>query len=253
MVPGLVSIITPCYNGSKHVAKTIESVIAQTYTNWEMIIIDDGSKDNSAEIIQAYANKDKRIKLIQQPNGGSAAARNNGIRRAEGQYIALLDADDLWLPEFLQEQIHFMKENETICVYSTRLFIDEDGKEILRPEKCKAHITKRDMGRTNYIPCLTGLYDCSKYGKIFLHEEMKSLNDDYAYWYDIVALEDSAYGNPKPLAKYRMTSGSVTSNKKKLVKKHYQFLRSYLKQSPLPAAVHTGFWGLRGLIKFNKH
>lgn len=250
MVNGLVSIITPCYNGAKHIVETIDSVLTQTYKNWEMLIVDDGSTDNSAEIIRNYVKRDNRITLIQQSNQGSASARNKGIYLAKGQYIALLDADDLWLPEFLEEQINYMKEHDTICVYSTRCFIDEDGHEILKPEKSKPHITKKDMGRANYIPCLTGLYDCSRYGKIFLHEEMKSLKDDYAYWYDIVALEDSAYGNPKALAKYRMTSGSVTSNKKMLLKKHYQFLRKYLKQNPIDALIHTCFWGFRGVLKF---
>lgn len=250
MIQGLVSIITPCYNGAKHVSDTIESVLKQTYSDWEMIIVDDGSTDNSAEIIKSYVDKDKRVKLFQQPNGGSASARNNGIRKAEGQYIALLDADDLWLPSFLEEQIDFMKKNKTICVFSTRIFIDEQGNEILRPEVCKRHITKKDMGRANYIPCLTGLYDCSKYGKIFLHEDMKSLKDDYAYWYDVVALENSAFGNTKALAKYRVTAGSVTSNKTKVIKKHYQFLRSYLGQSVFAAICHTAFWGIRGLLKF---
>lgn len=250
MEKGLVSIITPCYNGAKHVAETIKSVLAQTYQNWEMIIVDDGSKDNSAEIVNSFVTRDNRIKLFQQPNGGSAAARNNGIRRAEGQYIALLDADDLWMPEFLEEQIRFMKEKNAICVYSTRIFIDESGKEILKPEICKPFITKKDMSRANFIPCLTGLYDCSKHGKIYLHEDMKSLKDDYAYWYDIVALENAAYGNIKPLAKYRVTSGSVTSNKKNVIKKHYEFLRTYLKQNPIIALLHTAYWGIRGVRKF---
>ena len=95
MKQGLVSIITPCYNGSKYIRETIESVLAQTYPDWEIYIIDDGSKDNSAEIAEEYEKKDGRIHLIRQENAGSAAARNNGIRQAEGQYIALLDADDL--------------------------------------------------------------------------------------------------------------------------------------------------------------
>lgn len=104
MKPGLVSIITPCYNGAKYIGETIDSVISQTYPDWEMIIVDDGSKDNSAQIVREYAEKDSRITLVQQENAGSAAARNNGIRRAEGQYIALLDADDLWHPDFLEKQ-----------------------------------------------------------------------------------------------------------------------------------------------------
>ena len=94
MTEGLVSIITPCYNGGKYISETIESVMAQSYKNWEMLIVDDGSKDNSADIVNSYSVKDQRIKLIQQENRGSAAARYNGIRQASGQYIALLDADD---------------------------------------------------------------------------------------------------------------------------------------------------------------
>ncbi|HAP03774.1 MAG TPA: teichuronic acid biosynthesis glycosyl transferase, partial [Lachnospiraceae bacterium] len=91
-----VSIITPCYNGAKYIGETIESVLAQDYKDWEMLIVNDGSSDNSAEVISSYAEKDPRIRLINQPNGGSANARNNGIRQATGRYIALLDADDLW-------------------------------------------------------------------------------------------------------------------------------------------------------------
>ena len=115
----LVSIITPIYNGAKYVSETIESVLKQTYPHWEMIIVDDGSKDNSAEIIREYVTKDDRIQLIQQPNGGSASARNNGIRRANGRYIALLDADDLWEPTFLESQLALMKEKDAIVVHAS--------------------------------------------------------------------------------------------------------------------------------------
>ena len=104
-----VSVITPAYNASRLIRETIESVIAQTYTDWEMIIVDDGSKDNTAEIVRSYAEKDSRIILIQQQNGGSSSARNNGLRHATGRYIALLDADDLWDSNFLEEMIRFMK------------------------------------------------------------------------------------------------------------------------------------------------
>ena len=141
MQSGLVSIITPCYNGEKYISETIESVIAQTYPNWEMIIIDDGSKDNSLKIAMEYAQKDNRISVFQQPNGGSASARNNGIRRSNGQYIALLDADDLWLPDFLENQISFMIEKNAICVYCSYNRIDENSKDILRPIKCKPDVT----------------------------------------------------------------------------------------------------------------
>lgn len=252
MKAGLVSIITPCYNGGKYISETIESVIAQTYPNWEMIIVDDGSVDNSAEIVKNYIDKDSRIKLIQQANAGSAAARNNGIRRAEGQYIALLDADDLWYRDFLKKQIAFMKSKDAICVCCSYRRIDEHSKEIMHPTYAKELITTKDMRVMNYIGCLSGLYDATRYGKIYLKESLKSIRDDYAYWYDIVALENRAYGNKEILASYRVLSNSTTGNKKALIKKQYMFYRSYLKESPLIALANICRWGVSGLRKFSK-
>lgn len=135
-----VSIITPCYNASRFISQTIDSVLSKTFTDWEMIIVDDGSKDDSSEIVEKYVKKDSRIRLIQQPNGGSANARNHGIREATGRYIALLDADDLWLPQFLEKQIEFMKEKKAICVYSSYKRIDENSNEILKPLICRPFV-----------------------------------------------------------------------------------------------------------------
>lgn len=246
-----VSIVTPCYNGEKYVGETIESVIAQSYTNWEMLIVDDGSKDNSANVIQRYAEKDKRIKLLRQKNAGSAAARNNGIKNASGRYIALLDADDIWCPNFLEEQIKYLKEHNAVCVACAYDHIDNLSQPVLHTTTVKPIITLKDMRVMNQIGCLTGLYDASKYGKIFLREELKSIRDDYAYWYDIVALEGVAYGNPQVLAKYRVLNTSTTGNKKKLIKKQYQFYRAYIKESPVEAAVNVLRWGIAGITKFS--
>ena len=197
-----VSIITPCYNASRFISQTIDSVLTQTFTDWEMIIVDDGSKDDSSDIVEKYVKKDSRIRLIQQPNGGSANARNHGIREATGRYIALLDADDLWLPQFLEKQIEFMKEKNAICVYSSYKRIDENSNEILKPLICRPFVNYKKMQITNFIGCLTGLYDSSKYGKKNLDEKLKSIRDDYAYWLEIVKLENAAYGNPEVLACY---------------------------------------------------
>lgn len=250
MTTGLVSIITPCYNGAKYIAETIDSVLAQTYAEWEMIIVDDGSKDHSAEIVRSYMEKDPRIKFLQQANAGSAAARNNGIRNAQGQYIALLDADDLWEPEFLEEQIRFMQEKNAVCVYCSYKCIDEESREILAPVACKPELTTKDMMVRNYIGCLSGLYDAAKYGKVYLREELKSMRDDYAYWLDIVKLEDKAYGNQKVLARYRVLAGSTTGNKKKLIGKQYKFYREYLKLGVVRSTVNLVRWGLTGLKKY---
>ena len=125
MTDSLVSIITPCYNGEKYVAHTIRSVLAQTYENWELIIVDDGSTDGSASIIRSFAQTDSRIRFIRQENAGSAAARNAGIRAARGRFLALLDADDVWEPEFLAEQLEFMKAKNAVCVCCAYRCIDE--------------------------------------------------------------------------------------------------------------------------------
>lgn len=252
MKEGLVSIITPCYNGAKYISETIESVMAQTYLNWEMIVIDDGSEDNSVEIVRKYSERDERIKLIQQSNSGSAVARNNGIRSCNGQYIALLDADDLWLPRFLEKQITFMKKRGAVCVSCAYGRINEKSEDILYPVKSHDIIRVKDMLVMNRIGCLTGLYDTSKYGKIYLHEELESIRDDYAYWLDIVKLEGMAYGNPEVLAKYRVIGSSTTGNKKKLIKKQYSFYHDYLKLNWITSLINVVRWGVAGIIKFSK-
>lgn len=252
MIDDLVSIITPCYNGSRFISQTINSVISQSYQKWEMIVIDDGSTDNSAEIVREFCAHEPRVRLICQANGGSANARNHGIREAQGQYIALLDADDLWKTDFLSEQIAFMKEKDTLCVYSSYERIDEDSRECLSPLICKPSITYKDMLVRNYVGCLTGLYDCSKNGKIFLHEELKSIRDDYAYWLDVVKISGIAYGNQKVLAKYRVLQNSTTGKKKKLIKAQYKFYRNYLKLNPFISFANTIRWGIAGLINFTK-
>ena len=212
-----VSIITPCYNGAKYIGETIESVLAQDYKDWEMLIVNDGSSDNSAEVISSYAEKDPRIRLINQPNGGSANARNNGIRQATGRYIALLDADDLWNPDFLSEQLLFLKEKNAAVVCSSYAHIDENSRVFGKVDVAKPVITLKDMYVMNRIGCLTGLYDAGTYGKVYLREELKSLRDDYAYWIDCVKKTGVAYGNQKVLARYRVLGASTTGNKKKLI------------------------------------
>ena len=245
-----VSIITPVYNGQKYLPLTIESVIGQSYTDWEMIIIDDGSVDDSLSIAKAYAEKDSRIRVISQANAGSAAARNNGIEQAQGRYIALLDADDLWEKDFLSEQIALLNKKDCVCVYGSYIFIDEEGKPTGKVANPPQHVTYDDMCVMNHIGCLTGLYDSKRHGKIYLRRELGSLRDDYAYWLDIVALEGEAWGNQVPLARYRVMSGSTTGKKTKLIGVQYRFYRKYLGLS-VPRSLRNLFvWGVSGLKKF---
>jgi len=247
----LVSIVTPMYNASRFVAQTIESVLAQTYPHWEMLVVNDGSKDNSAEIVEQYTKKDSRIKLINQANGGSAAARNNGIRQAAGRYIALLDADDLWEPAFLESQLNLMREKHAAVVCSAYRRIDENSKEILGIQRVKPIISLKNMQMTNHIGCLTGLYDTKSFGKIYLKEELKSIRDDYAFWLDIVTLSGAAYGNQEVLARYRVLNNSTTGNKKKLIKPQFLFYYKYQKLGLIKSSCYTLYWGILGLKKFN--
>lgn len=248
MKSGLVSVVTPMYNSEKFVEYTIKSVLGQTYENWEMIIVDDGSKDLSADIVSKYCSIDKRIQLIRQKNSGSASARNNGIRVASGQYITLLDSDDLWDSNFLEEQIALMKKTNSIVVCSSYRKINTDGKEILRPTLVKERVTVKDMQRTNYIACLTGVYDISKHGKIFLKEELKSIRDDYAYWLDVVKLQGFAYGNRNVLASYRVMQNSTTGKKHKLIKSQFNFYYNYQKLSLIRSVYNTIYWAFRGFL-----
>ncbi len=246
----LVSIITPVYNGERFVEETIHSVLSQTYRDYEWIITDDGSTDSSYQILKQYADQDERITLLQQANAGSAAARNNGIRHAKGRYIILLDADDLWDEDYLERQIRFMKEKQAECAYASYRFIDEDGQPIYKPFICKPEVTRKEMMIKNEIGCLTGIYDCSNHGKIYLDESLKSVRDDYAYWLEIVTLVGKAYGNQNVMTSYRVSRNSVTGNKKKLVKKQYSFYRKYLNLSVIRSLYNTMRWGLAGLKKF---
>ena len=251
MKEGLVSIITPVYNGEKYISETIESVIKQTYLDWEMIVVDDGSKDGSAAIVRRYAEKESRITLLQQPNGGSASARNNGIRYANGQYIALLDSDDLWDPDFLKSQLALMKEKNTICVHGSYKRINENSEEILKAWKAKKEVTYKQMQMTNHIACLTGLYDTSKFGKIYLKEELRSIRDDYAYWLDVVRLAGVSYGNQDVLASYRVISSSTTGKKKKLIRAQFYFYYHYQRLGLFKSILYTMYWGILGVLKFS--
>lgn len=247
---GLVSIITPAYNAERFVGETMESILHQTYPHWELLIIDDGSRDSTPEILKRYAAKDSRIIPIRQENAGSAAARNTGIRQAKGRYIVLLDADDLWEPDFLEKQLKFMAEKNALLVYSSFKRINEQGKEILKPFSCRPQVTYKQMLITNHIQCMTGVYDTSKYGKIYLREELKSMRDDYAYWVDIIKNTGIAYGNPEVLASYRIFTGSTTGKKTKLIRIQYQFYRKHLGLGVFRSLFNTLYWGVAGVFKF---
>lgn len=248
----LISIITPLYNGSRFIAQTIDSVLAQTYPQWELLIINDGSTDNGEAIARHYAEKDSRIKVFSQPNAGSASARNNGIRHAEGRYIALLDADDLWEPWFLERQLALLEEKKCQLVYGAHKRINALGEEVLQPFIPPLSVTYKDMLRTCSISCLTALYDTIPYGKIYLHEEFKSLRDDYIFWLEILRKCGVAYGNPSVIASYRLLGSGVTARKWKMIKPQYRVYREVEKMGVIRSLYYLTCWAFYGISKYTK-
>ncbi|AZV47316.1 glycosyl transferase [Nautilia sp. PV-1] len=244
----LVSIITPSYNSEKFIAKTIESIINQTCENWEMIIVDDCSPDNSNEIIENYMQKEKRIKLIKlKKNSGPAIARNMAIEQAKGRFIAFLDADDIWLPEKLEKQLLFMKENDLSFTYSAYRLIDEEDNDlgVFIPPVLADYSS---LLKTNFIGCLTAIYDTNKIGKMYMPNILK--RQDYGLWLKILKQIKSTKGITEPLAIYRIRKNSVSSNKLKAAMYQWKIYREVEKLNIFQSMYYFMNYAYYGLKKY---
>ncbi len=242
----LVSIITPCYNSSKYIDKTIESVINQTYQNWELIIIDDCSIDNSVMIIKEYCKKDSRIKLLKlDRNVGPALARNEGIKQAKGKYIAFLDSDDIWLPPKLEKQIKFMLANDLAVTCSSYYTINENGKR-LNMRIVKESLSYNDMLKSNQIGNLTGIYDCEKLGKIYMENVS---HEDYTLWLKVMQKACNTKAIVEPLAEYRILKRSISSNKLKVLKWQWNIYRNFLKFNTIKSLFYFCHYIFHGINK----
>ena len=242
-----VSIIVPMYNAEKFIGKTIESVLAQTYQNWEMLIMNDVSTDNSLAIVSLYAKKDERIKIVNtEKNVGVVKGRNFLIDLASGKYIAFLDADDYWHNEKLEKQIKFMKEkNASIsCTEYTRV---KENEEKINDVIIKEEISYNDMLKNNYLGCLTVIYDAKKIGKRYFKELEK--NEDYVLWLEIVKDVNTIYGLKENLAYYRVLDNSRSSNKVKTSKVRWEIYRKIEKLSLLKSIYYFLHYAIRAVLK----
>lgn len=212
----LVTVIMPVYNAERYMEQSIESIIAQTYQKWELLIVDDGSTDSSVQIMQEYCSRDRRIQMILSTgNEGVASARNKGIQAAKGEYIAFLDSDDLWKAEKLEIQIHYMQEHNCGFVYSAYDVIDEKNvyQKTITPYWDK--VSYKKLLNTNIIACCTAVIK-SEYIKDNLMPQLK--HEDYATWLNILKNHQLiAECVPGILASYRLVKGSVSSNKIKTI------------------------------------
>ena len=232
----LVSIIMPSYNTGKFIKETINSVIAQTYSNWELIIIDDCSTDNTDEIVKSI-NDNRIIYLKNETNSGAAISRNKALREAKGRWIAFWDSDDLWKNDKLEKQIKFMKENNCYFSYTNYIEIDENGningKRVTGPKK----ITKTGMFNYCWPGCLTVMYDANKIGLIQIEDIKK--NNDYAMWLKVCKKAD-CYLLSEDLAMYRKRSGSISNHSyMSLIKWHYKLYREAEHQNIIYSLFNT--------------
>lgn len=215
---GLVSIITPSYNSADFISDTIKSIQEQTYNNWELLITDDCSTDNSTDIINSFIEKDNRIKLYKlDKNSGGGVSRNNSIKEARGRFIAFCDSDDLWTPDKLEKQVKFMIDKDVAFSYGSYILCNEEGVAI-GINICLSKLTYRRIITDNFIGCLTAIYDTQKIGKVYMPTIRK--RQDWGLWINILKKCKVGYGIKQPIGFYRIRKNSVSSNKWSLIKYH---------------------------------
>ncbi|MBU3820666.1 glycosyltransferase [Flavobacteriaceae bacterium XHP0103] len=217
----LVSIITPMYNSEAFISETIKSVINQTYTNWELLLIDDGSLDITIQVVTPFLEEYPNIKLIQnKENLGAAISRNKGIQAAKGDYIAFLDADDMWKSKKLEKQIAFMETNNCDMCFSSYDLINERGEPLNKMIKALKALSYHKLLKSNYVGNLTGIYNVKVLGKITSPDLMK--RQDWLLWLKVLEKSSKpAFGIQEPLAYYRVRKDSLSSNKWDLLKYNY--------------------------------
>ena len=248
MREGLVSVITPTYNCGQFIGETIESIQKQTYQNWEMIIVDDCSTDNTKEIVEEYIRKDDRIQYhCLETNSGAAVARTRAMQIADGEYMAFADSDVLWTEDKLEKQLEFMKKGSYAFSCTAYEQIDEDGKSL---NKIIKTVPKTDYNRL-LLDCPVGnstvMYNVKKMGK-FEVPNIRKRNDD-ALWLQMLKKEKYIMGMPDVLMKYRIRKNSISSNKLKVIKYHWILYRDIEHLGIFRSLFHIGYWCVIKVLK----
>lgn len=248
MMADLISIITPTYNCGKFIGETIESVLNQSYSAFEMVIVDDCSTDNTKNVVMKYAHKDSRIKYyILEENSGAAVARTKAMELAVGKYMAFLDSDDVWTKDKLEKQLAFMTKGGYSFTCTSYEHIDENGILLGKTVKTKRKTDYNGVLLTCPVGNSTVMYNVEKLGK-FSVPNVRKRNDD-ALWLQILKKEKYIYGMPNVLMKYRIRANSISSNKLALVKYHWILYRDIEHLSVFRSLFHIGFWGFLKVFK----
>lgn len=243
-----VSVIMPLHNAEKYISEAINSVIAQTYNDWELIVVDDCSTDSSAAIVGDMAKHEPRITLLHtsQPSGSPTLPRNIALKQARGRFIAFLDSDDIWMPEKLEEQLQLFEHDDVKIVFSYYRKMDNNGSLhnsiIHSPESINYH----QLLRGNVIGNLTGIYDTKKAGKHFFQNIG---HEDYVFWLHILREGGVAVNTKKIHAAYRLTDDSVSRNKIRVLAWQWHIYRNIEHLSFLYASYCFICYAVKGIIK----
>lgn len=241
--PIAVSVITPAYNAAKVLARAVRSVQAQTFVEWEMIIVDDGSDDGTAELARALMQEEPRVRVLSHEAGqGAAAARNTALQAATGRYIAFLDADDAWTPTKLAQQIGVMQAQDAALSYTGFLRISNTVERFV---KAPARVTRRGLLFGNVICCSSAVYDRAAFGTVLMPP--LPMRQDYALWLTLLARTDHAVGIDAPLVRLHVTRGSLSSDKGRATRATYAMHHDYFGTNAVLSAVYVACHTLRRL------
>ena len=247
----IVSIVTPCYNAAAYIAMTIESVLSQSFSDWEMIIVDDCSSDGTADIIRSYIAKDSRIRYYKtaHPSGSPSLPRNIGIDNAKGKYIAFLDADDVWMPDKLQKELEFLEINGYDLAYSYYEKMDWEGRRHNRIIKTRSTTSYSDLLKSNSIPCLTSIVSKEAVGDTRFKQIPQ---EDFCFWLDILKKGYAAHNLCEVTALYREAKTSRSANKLDMFRGYWNVIRNHQNIRLLPAFYYMITYTIMGFAKYLK-
>lgn len=249
MTEPLISVIMPAYNADRFIAEAIRSVRAQTHKNWELLVLDDGSKDTTCQVVECLSREDPRIRLIRnEKNMGVARTRNRGFDLCKGAYVALLDADDVWHPGKLSKQLELLEQSGADFAYSAYAIVDAAGEKVRADYAVPGEVTFRELLKENVIGCsavlLKGaLLQDHRFRTDFFHE-------DYVLWLELLREGRRAVGCREVLVDWRYAENSRSFNKKRAAKNRWRIYRDYLQLS-LPRSLWAfGHYAFRSLRKY---
>ena len=245
----LISIITPVHNSEKFISETIKSVQEQTYTNWELILIDDGSIDSSVSIIIEIISKDARISLIvNETNSGAAITRNKGIKKAKGDFLTFIDADDIWFPDFLENSLNTCLTNNYEFVFSSYKRFDEDLQPLIADFIVPEKVNYVDILKSCSIPCLTAFIDIRRIGKHYM--PIMDKRQDWGLWLSVLKEVDYAFGIAEPMAIYRMRRDSISRSKRSLFPYVWKIYREVEGFGVVKSSYYFLHWAFNGFKKY---